>query len=54
MKKVRDSNMEMLRLLAMLMVLVYHADFLSLGMPDMEDEMSMGQWIDSSLRFLGV
>jgi len=51
MKKVRDSNMEMLRLLAMLMVLVYHADFLSLGMPDMEDEMSMGQWIDSSLRF---
>ena len=51
MKKVRDSNMELLRLLAMFMVLVYHADFLSLGMPNMEDEMSMGQWIDSSLRF---
>ena len=52
MEKVRNSNMEMLRLLAMFMVLVYHADFLSLGVPKMDFAMNASQWIDSSLRFL--
>ena len=51
MKKVRDSNMELLRLLAMFLVLVYHADFLSLGVPSANVEMSASQWVDSSLRF---
>lgn len=32
-KKVRDSNMELLRILAMILVLVYHANFLSFGSP---------------------
>lgn len=52
MEKVRNSNMELLRLLAMFMVLVYHADFLSLGVPKMDFAMNASQWIDSSLRFL--
>lgn len=30
---VRDSNMELLRIVAMFLVLIYHADFLSLGVP---------------------
>lgn len=51
MKNVRDSNIELLRLLAMLMVLIYHADFLSLGVPCMEGKLSISQWADSSLRF---
>ena len=50
-KNVRDSNIELLRLLAMLMVLIYHADFLSLGVPCMKGELSISQWADSSLRF---
>ena len=50
-KNVRDSNIELLRLLAMLMALIYHADFLSLGVPCMKGELSISQWADSSLRF---
>ena len=50
-KNVRGSNIELLRLLAMLMVLIYHADFLSLGVPCMKGELSISQWADSSLRF---
>lgn len=33
-KKVRSSNLESLRLLSMFFVLVVHADFQALGMPD--------------------
>lgn len=33
-KKVRDSNMELLRITAMLLVLIYHANFLSFGEPN--------------------
>lgn len=33
-KKVRSSNLELLRLLSMFFVLVVHADFQALGMPD--------------------
>lgn len=32
-KMMRDSNMELLRIVAMLLVLVVHADFASLGAP---------------------
>jgi surface polysaccharide O-acyltransferase-like enzyme len=32
-KKVRDSNMELLRIVAMLLVLIYHTNFLSFGAP---------------------
>lgn len=32
-KKVRSSNLELLRLLSMFFVLVVHADFQALGMP---------------------
>lgn len=52
MRKIRNSNMELLRLLAMFMVLVYHVDFLSLGVPQMDIAMNASQWIDSFLRFL--
>lgn len=38
-KKERDSNMELLRLVAMFLVLVVHADFFSLGMPTYRDVM---------------
>lgn len=33
-KKVRDSNMELLRIVSMFLVLVYHANFLSFGAPE--------------------
>lgn len=33
-KPMRDSNMELLRILSMLLVLVYHVNFLSLGAPN--------------------
>lgn len=33
-KKVRSSNLELLRLLSMFFVLVVHTDFQALGMPD--------------------
>lgn len=36
-KKVRDSNIELLRLLAMFLVLVVHADFFSLDSPTQND-----------------
>lgn len=35
--KVRDSNMELLRITAMLLVLIVHASFLSLGAPASSD-----------------
>ena len=33
----RDSNIELLRIVAMIMVFIVHADFLSLGAPNMDD-----------------
>ena len=38
--KKRDSNIELLRLLAMFLVLVVHADFFSLGIPAQSEVMS--------------
>ena len=35
--KSRDSNMELLRIVSMLLVLLVHADYLSLGAPTTED-----------------
>lgn len=40
MKKLRDSNMELLRIFSMFLVLVYHANFLSFGVPTAEDAVS--------------
>lgn len=37
---VRDSNIELLRIIAMFMVLVLHADFIALGAPGKEDLVS--------------
>lgn len=37
MKKQRLSNFELLRLLAMMFVLIVHADFIALGAPDVSD-----------------
>lgn len=34
MKKARLSNMELLRIVAMFLVLLVHADFFSLGFPE--------------------
>lgn len=39
-KKERFSNFELLRLFAMFLVLIVHADFLSLGIPTQEDVLS--------------
>ena len=39
-KKERESNIELLRLLAMFLVLVVHADFFSLGSPTQSDTLS--------------
>ena len=36
MKNVRDSNMELLRIVAMLLVMIVHADFASLSVPTIE------------------
>lgn len=39
-KKQRDSNIELLRLIAMFLVLIVHADFFSLGAPSHEETLS--------------
>lgn len=39
-KKTRDSNIELLRLIAMFLVLVVHADFWSLGCPTQEETLA--------------
>jgi len=46
----RDSNIELLRIVAMILVLVVHADFLSLGAPNMDDLISSP--CDTCLRVL--
>ena len=48
MKKERDSNMELLRMIAMGLVLLVHADFFSLGAPSNVD--AVQNPLDSSLR----
>lgn len=37
MKKVRQSNFELLRIIAMFMVMMLHVNFLALGKPSVED-----------------
>ena len=48
--KTRDSNMELLRIVAMLLVMIVHADFMALGAPTMED-MSEAP-MDTFMRYL--
>ena len=48
--KVRDSNMELLRIVSMIVVLVVHASFKSFGMPEVQDVAA--QPVSSFLRFL--
>lgn len=47
---VRDSNMELLRIIAMLLVMVVHADFRALGIPVFEEVQTNP--FSSSFRFL--
>lgn len=47
MKKMRESNMELFRILAMFLVLVVHADFLALGSPKRE------LYVENSTLFFG-
>ena len=49
-KKVRQSNVELLRIIAMVLVLIVHADFKALSVPTIEDVLTMP--ISSFLRFL--
>ena len=46
--KTRDSNIELLRMLAMFLVLLVHADFFSLGTPTLQDIQT--STLDSTLR----
>lgn len=48
--KERDSNMELLRCIAMLLVVLVHIDFLSLGLPTREETLHMP--ISVFMRFL--
>ena len=50
-KVMRDSNMELLRIVAMLLVLVVHADFASIGSPTIIEVMDAPY---SSIARLGV
>ena len=50
--KFRQSNIELLRMLAMFFVLLVHADYYSLGMPSVEATQT--NLIDSILRFFFV
>lgn len=47
-QKTRDSNIELLRMLAMFLVLLVHADFFSLGTPTLQDIQT--NTLDSALR----
>lgn len=49
-KQPRQSNIELLRIISMLMVLLVHANFFSLGKPTVEEVIE--QPIDASLRVL--
>ena len=46
--KVRQSNMELLRIIAMFLVLLVHADFFSLGAPSASD--CVNAPVESSLK----
>lgn len=48
--KTRQSNFELLRIIAMLLVLVVHADFFSIGMPDTQD--IQAHPLASTMRFV--
>lgn len=48
--KTRQSNFELLRIIAMLLVLVVHADFFSIGMPDTQD--IQAHPLSSAMRFV--
>lgn len=47
-KKTRESNFELLRMLAMFLVLLVHADFFSIGRPNLQDILT--ETLDSTLR----
>lgn len=49
-KKMRDSNMELLRIVSMFLVLLYHANFLSLGTPELSASSSVGEHIGTFVR----
>lgn len=49
-KKTRNSNIELLRMLAMFLVLLVHADYFSLGAPSVSDVQTSP--VDSFLRIL--
>lgn len=51
--KVRESNFELLRIIAMLMVLILHADFISLGAPD-KSEIMVHPWESAIKVFVEV
>ena len=46
----RDSNMELLRIMAMLLVMIIHADFLTLGIPTRED--LAAEPMDTFMRYM--
>ena len=48
-KVVRDSNMELLRIVAMLLVMIVHANFSALPIPSYEE--ANNEVISSILRF---
>ena len=57
--KLRDSNMELLRIVAMLLVMFSHAGFMALGVPTMEEEIlnpmsSVGTFLDMALSIVCV
>lgn len=54
--KARDSNMELLRIVAMFLVMIIHADFLGWGMPTSEDvnEMPLGAFARLFIGALSV
>lgn len=48
--KTRQSNFELLRIIAMLLVLIIHADFFSIGMPGSQD--IQAHPVSSAMRFV--
>lgn len=56
MKSLRLSNFELLRVLAMLMVLAIHADFISLGRPTCDDLVSapLNVWTRLAVEMAGI
>lgn len=46
--RTRESGIELLRIIAMLMVMFVHADFLAIGAPNSTD--IVNNWADASVR----